>query len=73
MFKASNIYYEIDGRLQGISHGGIGLIHKLAQKTGLLKEIDNQLELLQRHLPYHESDHAANIAYNIDERLNSIH
>jgi hypothetical protein len=28
-------------------------------------EIDDQLELLQRHLPYHESDHVANIAYNI--------
>lgn len=65
MFKASNIHYEMDGRLQGISHGGIGLIHMLAQKSGLLKEIDNKLELLKRHLPYHESDHVANMAYNI--------
>jgi len=65
MLKASNIQYEIDGRLQGVSHGGIGLIHTLAKKTGLLKEIDNQLELLKRHLPYHESDHVANMAYNI--------
>ncbi len=65
MFKASNIHYEFDGRRQGISHGGIGLIHMIAQKTGLLKEIDDQLELLKRHLPYHESDHVANIAYNI--------
>ena len=65
MFKASNIQYEIDGRLQGVSNGGIGLIHTLAKKTGLLKEIDNQLEILKRHLPYHESDHVANIAYNI--------
>jgi hypothetical protein len=65
MLKASNIQYEIDGRLQGISHGGIGLIHMLAKKTGLLKEIDKQLELLKRHLPYHESDHVANMAYNI--------
>ncbi len=65
MLKASNIQYEIDGRLQGISHGGIGLIHMLAKKTGLLKEIDKELELLKRHLPYHESDHVANMAYNI--------
>ncbi|MBU0952790.1 MAG: transposase, partial [Elusimicrobia bacterium] len=65
MLKASNIRYEVDGRLQGISHGGIGLIHMLAKKTGLLKEIDKQLELLKRHLPYHESDHVANMAYNI--------
>jgi hypothetical protein len=65
MFKASNIHYDFDGRHQGISYGGIGLIHLLAQKTGLLKEIDNNLELLKRHLPYHESDHVANMAYNI--------
>jgi hypothetical protein len=65
MFKASNIHYEFDGRHQGISYGGIGLIHLLARKTGLLKEIDNNLELLKRHLPYHESDHIANMAYNI--------
>jgi hypothetical protein len=28
------------------------------------KEIDN-LELLKAHLPYHESDHVLNIAYNV--------
>nr|WP_321402828.1 IS1380 family transposase [uncultured Desulfobacter sp.] len=65
MFKASNIQYELDGRLQGVAPGGIGLIHMLAKKTGLLKEIDKELELLKRHLPYHESDHVANMAYNI--------
>lgn len=54
MFQASNIHYEFDGRLQGISHGGIGLIRQLAKKTGLLNEIDNHLELLKRHPPYHE-------------------
>ena len=57
MFKASNTDYEFDGRYQGISHGGIGLIHLLAKRTGLLKEIDKHLELLQRHLPYPESDY----------------
>ncbi|MCA1793958.1 MAG: IS1380 family transposase, partial [Desulfobacteraceae bacterium] len=42
-----------------------GLIHLLARNIGLFKEIDNNLELLKRHLPYHESDHVANMAYNI--------
>lgn len=46
MFKASNIHYEIDARHQGISHGGIGHIHMLAQKTGLMKRIDKKLILL---------------------------
>ncbi len=65
MFKASNIHYELDGRAHGISHGGIGAIHLLAKKTGILKEIDSSLNLLKRHLPYHESDHVANMAYNL--------
>jgi len=37
MLKASNIHYEFDGCHQGISYGGIGLIHLLAQKTGLVE------------------------------------
>ncbi len=51
MFKASNIHYEIDDRVQGISNGGIGAVHLLAKKTGLLKEIDASLSLLKRHYP----------------------
>jgi len=65
MLKASNIRYEIDGRHQGITHGGIGLIHLLAKNTGLLSEIDDNLHLLKRHLPYHESDHITNMTYNL--------
>ena len=34
-------------------------------KSGLIDEIDERLELLKRHLPYHESDHVLNIAYNL--------
>src|SRR5262249_47266929 len=29
------------------------------------QEIDRKLHLLKRHLPYHESDHVLNIAFNI--------
>lgn len=36
----------------------------LAQKIGLIQEIDRNLHLLKRHLPYHESDHVLNIAFN---------
>lgn len=65
MFSGSNIHYEFDGRNIGISGGGIGMIQTLAQKTGLIEEIDSKLELLKRHLPYHESDHVMNMVYNI--------
>lgn len=65
MFSASNIHYEALERTSGISSGGIGLVHKIAKKSGLVKGIDDNLQLLKVHLPYHESDHVLNIAYNI--------
>src|SRR3954463_11468537 len=37
----------------------------LARRTGLIYDIDHNLQLLKRHLPYHESDHVLNIALNI--------
>ena len=63
-FSASNIQYEIAERARGLDCGGIGAMHLLAQKIGLVDDLDEQLSLLKRHLPYHESDHILNIAYN---------
>ena len=63
MMAASNIHYEIADRVRGIAPGGIGAIHLLARKLGLVEDIDRALHLLKRHLPYHESDHVLNIAY----------
>jgi hypothetical protein len=65
MMTASNIHYEIAERTRAISPGGIGAIHLMAQKLGLAHDIDENLHLLKRHLPYFESDHVLNIAYNI--------
>jgi Transposase DDE domain group 1 len=65
MLAASNIHYEIGERVRGIAPGGIGAIHLLAQKLGLIDDIDRDLHLLKRHQPYHESDHVLNIAYNL--------
>ena len=62
---ASNIHYEPAQRTRGLSAGGIGALFLLAQKVGLIQEIDDKLRLLKRHLPYHESDHVLNIAFNI--------
>jgi hypothetical protein len=64
VFGAPNVHYEIADRTRGFGAGGIGAIHELARKTGLVKEIDEALQLLKVHLPYHESDHVLNIAYN---------
>lgn len=64
VLAASNIHYEISDRVRGISYGGIGAFHLLAQKIGLVDAINNRLHLLKIYLPYHESDHVLNIAYN---------
>jgi hypothetical protein len=65
MITASNIHYELGTRVQGLSAGGIGAMLLLARRTGLIRDIDHQLHLLQVHLPYHESDHVLNIAFNL--------
>jgi hypothetical protein len=65
MMSASNIHYEIAEKTRAISPGGIGAIHLMARKIGLIDDIDRDLHLLKRHLPYHESDHVLNIAYNL--------
>jgi hypothetical protein len=64
MFTARNIHYEIGQRSHGLAYGGIGAMHLLARKLGLIDAIDQRLHLLQIHLPYHESDHVLNLAYN---------
>jgi hypothetical protein len=64
MFTARNIDYEIADRARGTSHGGIGAMHLLARRIGLIDAIDQRLHLLKIHLPYHESDHVLNLAYN---------
>jgi hypothetical protein len=65
MFKGRNIHYEIAEKSQAIKCGGIGAIHQMVQRCGLVEEINAKLKLLKVHVPYHESDHVLNIAYNI--------
>jgi hypothetical protein len=65
MMTSHKIGYEVGNNIDATSFGGIGAVHRLAVKTGLAAAIDEQLELLQVHLPYHESDHVLNLAYNV--------
>jgi len=64
MFAASNIHYEVSDRSLGLNGGGIGAIHQMARAVGLAMALDRDVQLLKVHLPYHESDHILNIAYN---------
>jgi hypothetical protein len=65
VFRDVNSRYELAERAQGIGCGGIGAIHKMVGRIGLAEELDKRLHLLKFHVPYHESDHVLNIAYNL--------
>jgi hypothetical protein len=64
LLRAQNIHYEMAERVRAIECGGIGAFHLLACKSGLVEAINDRVHLLKRYLPYHESDHVLNIAYN---------
>ena len=75
IMTAQNIHYEMSGKTRAMSYGGLGAIHNMVKKIGLDKEIDEHLQLLKVHLPYHESDHVLNLAYNVlvgGQRLEDI-
>jgi hypothetical protein len=57
--------YDVAERTHAISCGGIGAIHKLARKVGLLDALDRRVPILKRRRPYSEADHILNIAYNM--------
>jgi len=56
MFTARNIHYELADRVRALGPGGIGALHHLARRVGLIDALDRRLHLLKVHLPYHESD-----------------
>lgn len=64
LLRAQNIHYEMAEKARAIDCGGIGAFHLLACNSGLVEALNDQVHLLKRHLPYHESDHVLNIAYN---------
>jgi hypothetical protein len=65
MMSAGKIGYEVGANIDATGYGGIGALHRLAVKVGLADQIDESLNLLKVHLPYHESDHVLNLAYNV--------
>jgi hypothetical protein len=63
MFHAGNIYYDLADKTHGLACGGIGAFHLLADRLGVPDAINRELHLLQRHLPYFESDHVLNLDF----------
>jgi hypothetical protein len=63
--RGSNIHYEMAEKSEGMSYGGIGAIHQMVGRLGLADEVNCGVSLLKVHVPYWESDHVLNIAYNV--------
>jgi hypothetical protein len=61
----TQVNYEVADRIRAIPHGGLAAVHQLVLATGLIERIDDAVEVLKVHRPYHESDHVLNVAYNV--------
>jgi Transposase DDE domain group 1 len=64
LFRDRNIHYDLGDKARGLHTAGLGACQLLVQRLGLADAIDRELHLLKRHLPYFESDHVLNLAYN---------
>jgi hypothetical protein len=65
MFTTARVDVEVAGPGEVTAHGGIAALHQLVTRLGLAEQIDDRLDLLKVHLPYFESDHVLNLAYNV--------
>jgi hypothetical protein len=65
MLTSGKVAYEVGGNVDATCFGGIAAVHRLVVKLGLVDQINDGLHLLKVHLPYHESDHVLNLAYNV--------
>ena len=63
--SGNGVVYDASERQRAIPYGGIGVMHKLARDVGLVKQLDDDLDLLMVHRPYAESDHILNIVFNL--------
>ncbi|MCP5000542.1 MAG: IS1380 family transposase [Hyphomicrobiales bacterium] len=65
MIAATNIHYELADRTQAVGAGGIGMMHQLVKRLELDKAINQHVPIFKLYLPYSESDHVLNMAYNL--------
>lgn len=65
VLEGGNVSYEVSGRTQASDCGGLGLLQQVVGWVGLDQQLDARLDLLQRHLPYSESDHVLSLVYNV--------
>ena len=57
MLRVPALHTEVDERLPATCLGGLILPLALWRRFGVAKAIDGRVHVLERHKPYHESDH----------------
>jgi Transposase DDE domain group 1 len=65
MLTTGKVGYEVGANVDATCFGGVAAVHRLVSGLGLVEQLDQRLRLLKVHLPYHESDHVLNLAYNV--------
>jgi hypothetical protein len=65
MFQTPNSRYDLTAKDQGLHAAGLGAIQLLVEHLQLARDLNTRLWLLKRHVPYYESDHICNLAYNL--------
>lgn len=65
VLESGNIHYEVSGRVKAVNYGGLGMLQTVVSAADLRVSIDEEVNVLKRHLPFHESDHILSLAYTI--------
>jgi hypothetical protein len=63
-FRSGRVQYDCAQRVRAMPYGGLGVMHDLAHEVGLVRALDEGVQVLKIHRPYSESDHILNLAYN---------
>src|SRR5262249_43736687 len=65
MFQTPNLHYDLTVKDQGLHAAGLGAIQLPVEHLQSARDLNRRLCLLKRHVPYYESDHICNLAYNL--------
>jgi hypothetical protein len=65
VMEEANIRYEVSDRVSATDAGGLGMMRSVVRCLGLAELIDEKVELLKKHRPYHESDHILSLVYSM--------
>jgi hypothetical protein len=51
MLAAGKVGYQVGGNVEATCFGGIAAVHRLVTKLGLVRQLNDRLDLLKVHLP----------------------